>query len=116
MGDFDYVKAVLSRIGEMRWMQIAIKPAKPFAFGTVDGVPVFGFPGNPVSCMVSFELFGRPGVRQMMGFDEVIVPRINAVADEDLDRRVDGKTHFLRARATYGTDGRRHVRLAGGQG
>ncbi|MCP4960951.1 MAG: molybdopterin molybdotransferase MoeA [Actinomycetia bacterium] len=116
MGDFDYVKAVLSRIGEMRWMQIAIKPAKPFAFGTVDGVPVFGFPGNPVSCMVSFELFGRPGVRQMMGFDEVIVPRINAVADEDLDRRVDGKTHFLRARATYGTDGRLHVRLAGGQG
>ncbi len=62
MGDYDVVKAVLSRIADMRWMQIAIKPAKPFAFGLLDGgVPVFGLPGNPVSSMVSFELFARPG-------------------------------------------------------
>jgi molybdenum cofactor synthesis domain-containing protein len=72
MGDYDVVKAVLGRIAEMRWMQIAIKPAKPFAFGVLAaadgrGVPVFGLPGNPVSSMVSFELFARPGLRQMMG-------------------------------------------------
>ena len=47
MGDFDYVKAVLGRIGEMEWMQVAIKPAKPLAFGTIGGTPVFGLPGNP---------------------------------------------------------------------
>ncbi|MCB0989706.1 MAG: molybdopterin molybdotransferase MoeA [Acidimicrobiales bacterium] len=118
MGDFDYVKAVLSRIGDMRWMQVAIKPAKPLAFGTVGGVPVFGFPGNPVSCMVSFELFGRPGLRKMMGVDEaeVIPTPVVAVAAEALDRRPDGKTHFLRVHVSYGADGRLQGRSAGGQG
>ena len=71
MGEYDVVKAVLSRIADMRWMQIAIKPAKPFAFGLLDAgdrrTPVFGLPGNPVSSMVSFELFARPALRQMMG-------------------------------------------------
>ena len=47
MGDYDVVKAVLGRIADMQWMQIAIKPAKPFAFGTLDGIPVFGLPGQP---------------------------------------------------------------------
>ena len=46
MGDYDYVKVVLDRVGAMRWMQIAIKPAKPFAFGIVRGTPVFGLPGQ----------------------------------------------------------------------
>ena len=57
MGDFDYVKIVLNRLGQMRWMQVAIKPAKPLAFGIVNELPVFGLPGNPVSSMVSYELF-----------------------------------------------------------
>ncbi len=89
MGDFDFVKVVLDRIGDMRWMQIAIKPAKPFAFGTVtrsDGaaVPVFGLPGNPVSSMVSFELFCRPGLRRMAGHaeDRLDRPMVVAMADE----------------------------------
>ncbi len=67
MGDYDVVKAVLGRIAEMQWMQIAIKPAKPFAFGMLDGIPVFGLPGNPVSSLVSFELLARPALRRMMG-------------------------------------------------
>ena len=59
MGDVDLVKVVLDRLGDMRWMQVAVKPAKPLAFGTVartggGRVPVFGLPGNPVSSMVSF--------------------------------------------------------------
>ena len=61
VGDFDHVKVVLDRLGDMRWMQIAIKPAKPFAFGLVGDTPVFGLPGNPVSSLVSFELLARPG-------------------------------------------------------
>ncbi|MEZ5166935.1 MAG: molybdopterin-binding protein [Acidimicrobiales bacterium] len=71
MGAFDFVKVVLDRIGEMRWMQIAIKPAKPFAFGRVGATPVFGLPGNPVSSMVSFELLARPALRAMAGVSPV---------------------------------------------
>ena len=115
MGDFDYVKAVLDRIGDMRWMQVAIKPAKPLAFGTVGDVPVFGLPGNPVSSMVSFELFARPGLRSMMGHPDPVRPTVEATAAEDLPRRADGKTHFMRVLATP-TDGGVEVRSAGGQG
>lgn len=115
MGDFDYVKEVLDRIGDMRWMQVAIKPAKPLAFGTVGDVPVFGLPGNPVSSMVSFELFARPGLRSMMGHPQPIRPADLAFAAEDLPRRPDGKTHFMRVLATP-LGGRIEVRSAGGQG
>ena len=115
MGDFDYVKAVLDRIADMRWMQVAIKPAKPLAFGTIGGVPVFGLPGNPVSSMVSFELFARPGLRSMMGHTQPVRPTVVATAAEDLLRRADGKTHFMRVHAVH-VDGGVEVRSAGGQG
>lgn len=117
MGDFDYVKLVLSRIADMRWMQIAIKPAKPMAFGTLDDTPIFGLPGNPVSSMVSFELFARPGLRKMMGLtsDELDRPRIAAVAEGPLPRRADGKTHFARVNLRW-VDGTAFIRSAGGQG
>jgi len=116
MGDLDFVKVVLDRIGDMRWMQIAIKPAKPFAFGTVGAVPVFGLPGNPVSSMVSFELFARPALRQMAGrpdLDRLVVP---AVAVDGLRRTPDGKTHFARVVAAQVDDGSWTVVSAGGQG
>jgi molybdopterin molybdotransferase len=116
MGDIDLVKVVLDRIGDMRWMQIAIKPAKPFAFGLVGDTPVFGFPGNPVSSMVSFELFGRPALRQAMGHRDIDRPIVLAVADDGLGRRSDAKVHFARVVAAHGADGRVHVRSAGGQG
>jgi molybdenum cofactor synthesis domain-containing protein len=116
MGDIDLVKVILDRIGDMRWMQIAIKPAKPFAFGLVDGVPVFGFPGNPVSSMVSFELLGRPALRQAMGHADLDRAVVRAVADVPFGRRPDGKTHFARVLARHGADGRVHVDSAGGQG
>lgn len=121
MGDFDVVKAVLSRIADMRWMQIAIKPAKPFAFGLLAdsperSVPVIGLPGNPVSSMVSFELFARPALMQMMGRPTIDRPTVLAVVDEPIDRRPDGKTHYARVRGSWGDDGRLHVRSVGGQG
>lgn len=116
MGDIDLVRVILDEMGDMRWMQIAIKPAKPFAFGLVGGTPVFGFPGNPVSSMVSFELLGRPALRRAMGHADLDRPIVRAVADEELGRRTDGKTHFARVVAGFGDDGRVHVRSAGGQG
>jgi len=118
MGDYDVVKAVLSRIADMTWMQIAIRPAKPFAFGLLGGVPVFGLPGNPVSSMVSFEMIARPALRLMMGhaLSAADRRRVLAVADEGLRRRPDGKTHLVRVFGSFGDDGRLHVRSSGPQG
>jgi molybdopterin molybdotransferase len=118
MGAFDYVKVVLDRLGEMRWMQVAIRPAKPLAFGTIGDVPVFGLPGNPVSSMVSFELFARPALRKMMGVpdSELVRRAVPAVADDGFRRRPDGKIHFDRVALVMGDDGRYHARSAGGQG
>ena len=118
MGDFDEVKAVLSeRADDMRWMQIAIRPAKPFAFGTIGGTPVFGLPGNPVSSIISFELLARPALRKMMGFadSELDRPRLWAIIDDDVRRKPDGKTHYARVVLSV-RDGRVHARSAGGQG
>ncbi len=121
MGDYDVVKAVLSRIADMRWMQIAIKPAKPFAFGLLDAgdgraVPIFGLPGNPVSSMVSFELLARPALRQMAGHRSPQRPFVRAIADDGLSRQPDGKIHYQRVFAEFGADGRVHVRTVGAQG
>lgn len=118
VGDFDYVKVVLDDLSgrSMQWMQVAVKPAKPFAFGMVQRTPVFGLPGNPVSSMVSFELFARPALLAMMGHTALDRPRMLAVADEALARRPDGKLHLVRVRVERGEDGRHHARPAGGQG
>jgi molybdopterin molybdotransferase len=116
VGDFDYVKVVLDRVGDMHWWQVAVKPAKPLAFGTVKGTPVFGLPGNPVSSLVSFELFARPALRQITGHADLYRPVVAAVADEPLRRRPDGKLHLARVVATAADDGRLHVRSSGGQG
>jgi molybdenum cofactor synthesis domain-containing protein len=130
MGDTDLVKVVLDRLGDMRWMQVAIRPAKPLAFGVVPvapgaaagvgerRVPVFGLPGNPVSSMVSFELFARPALRRLAGHpaDRLHRPRLAAVADEALPRRPDGKLHLARVLVGVDGDGRLRARSAGGQG
>jgi len=121
-GDFDIVKIVLSRIAEMHWMQMAIKPAKPFAFGklkTSDSrvVPIFGLPGNPVSSMISFELLARPALRKMMGHTvDLRRPTVRAIVDAPMKRKQDGKVHFMRVFGRFGEDGRLHVRDTGPQG
>ena len=121
-GDFDIVKIVLSRIADMKWMQMAIKPAKPFAFGkltTSDSrvIPIFGLPGNPVSSMISFELLARPSLRKMMGHTQNLTrPTVRAIVDAPMKRKQDGKVHFMRVFGAFGDDGRLHVRDTGPQG
>lgn len=119
MGDFDEVKVVLDDLsgGSFSWMQVAIKPAKPFAFGVIDEVPVFGLPGNPASSLVSFECFARPGIRARMGYqgDDRFRPKVTAVADTPFRRRADGRVHLLRVSATWRDDAY-HVTDPGGQG
>ena len=116
MGAFDYVKVVLDRLGEIRWMQIAIKPAKPFAFGLIGTTPVFGLPGNPVSSMVSYELLARPALRKLAGHEQIDRPALRAVCEESFGGHDDGKTHFLRVTGRPDETGRWHIRRLAGQG
>jgi molybdopterin biosynthesis enzyme len=112
VGDYDVVKAVLGTLGALEWWQVAIKPAKPLAFGLLDGTPIFGLPGNPVSSHVSFELFARPALLGMMGHAVVDRPVVRAVAGAAMPRRADGRLHLDRVRVTY--EGGRYVAVRSG--
>jgi molybdopterin biosynthesis enzyme len=96
-------------------MQVAIRPAKPFAFGVLDGTPVFGLPGNPVSSMVSLALLGVPGLRRLAGRSDLDLPRVTAVAGPGLGRRPDGRTAYQRVACRW-VDGRLHAHPVAGQG
>ncbi|MFM7270508.1 MAG: gephyrin-like molybdotransferase Glp [Actinomycetes bacterium] len=116
VGDYDVVKAVLDRIGVLRWSQIAIKPAKPFAFGVIGTTPVFGLPGNPVSSNISFELLARPALRRLAGHRAPVRVAVDAIAAGPFDRRSDGKVHYDRVVVTVDGSGRYRARRSGGQG
>jgi molybdopterin molybdotransferase len=119
VGDLDLVRVVLEKMsaGKMRWMQVAIRPAKPFAFGVLgdSDTPVFGLPGNPVSAMVSFELFVRPALRLMGGHRDLHRPVICASTEGDLNRSPDGKLHLLRGVVSLAQGGGFRVRTNDGQ-
>jgi molybdenum cofactor synthesis domain-containing protein len=119
VGDLDLVRVVLEKLsaGRMRWMQVAIRPAKPLAFGVLadSATPVFGLPGNPVSAMVSFELFVRPALRRLGGHRVLHRLLVSATADVDLRRQADGKLHLLRARVRVDDQGSWRVRTTVGQ-
>lgn len=102
VGDVDVVRMALDRMGgsDAHWMQIAIRPAKPFSCAALAGpagpVPVFGLPGNPVSSAVSFELLVRPVLRAMGGHRQIERTRWTARAGEAMPRRPDGRLHLVR--------------------
>ena len=97
VGDFDFIKEVLGRLGsEMKFWRVAMKPGHPLAFGILGGKPVFGLPGNPVSCMVSFEQFVRPALLKMMGHRDLFRPVVRARLCETL-RQKPGRRTFVRA-------------------
>ncbi len=113
MGEYDLVKAVLTELGGIEFWQVAMQPGKPFAFGMIDGTPLFGLPGNPVSVFVAFEQFVRPALLHMMGSPLLFRPRLTGVIDEDLHTSPD-KTVFIRIAVSR--DGpTMHARASGGQ-
>jgi len=95
MGDHDLVRNVIAAEGHIDFWQINMKPGKPLAFGTVNGTPVVGLPGNPVSSMVGFELFIRPTLLKMMGHTQINSPTVRARAVQEM-RSSDGKRTFIR--------------------
>jgi molybdopterin molybdotransferase len=98
VGKFDFVKDVLTELGmTMEFWRVAMKPGSPMAFGSINGRPVFGLPGNPVSSMVTFEVFVRPAILRMAGATVVDRPVVAAELAEDVEKSA-GKTHFVRVR------------------
>lgn len=122
VGDFDVVKQVLTAEGEMTFWRVRMKPGKPLAFGKitadVDGVrrtiPVLGMPGNPVSTMISFELFVRPAILKMLGCTKLERPTFSAILDDEIPEK-DDRRHYLRVRIEE-RDGVYHAKLTGEQG
>lgn len=115
MGDYDFVKQILRESGSVDFWKVAMQPGKPFAFGHVGGVPLFGLPGNPVSTFVGFEQMVRPALLSMMGATRLFRPRIRGVIGEDVSTN-DEKEVFLRVLLAPDTDGSFVAIRSGGQG
>jgi molybdopterin molybdotransferase len=116
VGEFDYTRQVLESLGaDLRFWRVRMRPGAPLGFGTLDGMPWLGLPGNPVSAMVTFELFARPAIRRMLGHTRLFRRPLSAVLDEPVS--IGAKLmHFLRAVTRVRDDGAVAVRLTGPQG
>ena len=97
VGAYDVVKEVLSRLGTVGFHKVGMQPGMPQGFGVIgpDRTPVFGLPGNPVSALVSFEVFVRPALRRMLGAESLTRPVVSAITSTDLTSSL-GKRSFLR--------------------
>ena len=118
-GDYDVVKDVLAKGGEIALWSVRMRPAKPLAFGALrakDGrmVPHLGLPGNPVSAMVAFEQFGRPAIRVMMGKQPLPKPAIIATLDDPVHNH-DGRRVYARVEVYRDDDGNYRARSTGTQ-
>jgi molybdopterin molybdotransferase len=115
VGELDLVREALERGGvELHLWQVSMRPGKPITFGTRGDRPVFGLPGNPVSAMVTFELFVRPALRRMAGAEMIDRPRLRARALERI-ANPGSRRGYLRVTLTAGADGY-GARLTGEQG
>jgi molybdopterin molybdotransferase len=95
VGERDVVKAAFFRRGDVEFFKVAMQPGMPQGFGTIEGKPYFGLPGNPVSVFVSFEVFIRPAILKMMGRANLFRPQITARLTADVSGP-KGKTQFAR--------------------
>ena len=115
VGELDLVREALERSGaELHLWKVSMRPGKPITFGTHAGRPVFGLPGNPVSAMVTFELFVRPALRRMAGADSIDRPRLRVPALEII-ANPRSRRGYLRVTLTPDTGGY-GARLTGDQG
>ena len=114
MGAYDLVRALLEEQGAVDFWQVALRPGKPLMVGTVEGRPLIGLPGNPVSSLVGVELFVRPAILKMQGRADLERQRLTATTDDTLHNPPHLEQYF---RGVARRDGDRiRVRLTGDQG
>ncbi|HTZ41526.1 MAG TPA: gephyrin-like molybdotransferase Glp [Syntrophales bacterium] len=115
VGDYDLVKEIMAEIGNrIQFWRVAMRPGRPLAFGRLEGKPLFGLPGNPVSSMVSFEQFIRPSILKMRGYENLFRKAIRAEITERITKK-KGLKYFLRARVEF-RDGKYLAATTGEQG
>lgn len=121
MGEADYTKAMMRRLGDVVFWRLAMRPGRPMAVGrlldgaTPNGTLLFGLPGNPVAAMVTFLVFVRPALLRMMGASEANIVPLRARSAEAL-RKKPGRTEYQRGIVTRAADGSLQVRTTGNQG
>jgi molybdopterin molybdotransferase len=114
VGEFDLVKNIMTEQGEINFWRINMRPGKPVAFGHIGTVPLLGLPGNPVSAAVTFELFGRPVIRKLLGHSNLLHPQADVVVENGVSERVM-RRHYVRAHVEW-RDGRFIAHTTGNQG
>jgi molybdopterin molybdotransferase len=115
VGDFDYTREVVTTLGgELSLWRVRMRPGAPLGFGRLFGVPWLGLPGNPVSALVTFELFARPLLRVLAGHRRPHRPTVQVVLGEEVQLAAP-LTHYLRAVLASGDDGRIVGSLTGSQ-
>lgn len=115
VGDLDHMRSVFAEMGgELDFWRVRMRPGAPMAFGTLRGTPWLGFSGNPVSAIVSFEVFARPVIRKMSGHENLHRALIPVRLGEPVENATR-LTHFLRATVTRGDDGAYIAHLSGSQ-
>ena len=116
VGDYDLVKQVLDDMGiEMLFWKVRQRPGKPLAYGLLQGKPVFGLPGNPVSSAICFDQYVRPAIYKMLGKPELLRPRVKATLAKDTPK-VEGLHFFARGIASYDESNQLRVQDTGPQG
>jgi len=115
VGEADFVKEVLARLGEVRFWKLNIKPGRPMAFGKVGDAWLFGLPGNPVAVMVSYTQFALDALRRLSGLDPVPPRPLLTASAANAMRKQPGRREYLRG-ALVAVDGAWQVKTVGNQG
>jgi len=108
VGEEDYIKLAIDKLGSVEMWRVAMKPGKPVAFGEVNKTPFIGLPGNPVSVFVTFCLFARPVIRTMQGCSEVLPRKLQVVAGFDWPRK-GPRREFVRGQLVINETGQQQA-------
>jgi molybdopterin molybdotransferase len=115
VGEADFTKGMMAKLGDVAFWRIAMRPGRPFAVGRIGNTVLFGMPGNPVAVMVTFLTLIRPALLQMMGARPQPLPLLQAHNEQPL-RKKAGRTEYQRGIVSTAPDGRLQVRTTGNQG
>jgi molybdopterin molybdotransferase len=115
VGEADFTKAMMKKLGDVAFWKIAMRPGRPMAVGRIGKSVLFGLPGNPVAVMVTFLAFVRPALLRMMGSTANAAPLLRAKSLEPLRKKV-GRTEYQRGLVSCAADGTLQVRTTGNQG